>query len=659
MAVFFSPALAVAETDVSGLPMEQRVAAERQMIEKILATTDAAEMGSRHSDPGPRCLDYSPFRSPFFGDLHIHTSLSMDAVFLSGNLLNGPREAYRFARGEPMGFPPFDADGNPAGTVQLRRPLDFAAVTDHAEFFGEVEICFSPEHPGFDSPECVALRNIGAIGPAVALWGVPTNRPVPPRPRRFELCGDDGSACLEVAATVWAEVRAAAAEATDSPPSCSFTAFNAYEWTKTPNGAHLHRNVIFRNEEVPDLPASFLDAPFREELWEFLENECLNAGTGCDVIAIPHNPNMSQGLAFLPESSDGTPLTAEAAARRVAREPLVEIIQNKGGSECRTGVGTTDELCEFELLQRFPGAPPEPPLSFVRNALKQGLLERERIGVNPFQYGLVGGTDTHNSTGGATGEDEYRGGFALADGSFQQRMQIPFVSGNPGGLTVAWAEQNTRESLFEALRRREVYATSGTRPVVRFFGSFLFPQLVDLCQLPFAVPVGYVLGAPMGGELDPPRAIAERRSPRFFVSALKDPGVGGAPGTQLERIQVVKGFVEGGEAREVVFEVAGASPSSATVDPATGETVGPGFDQLCTVWEDPQFDPGQAAFYYARVLEKPSLRWSARQCRAAGVDCGDPGAIPPGLENCCNPDFPQEIRERAWTSPIWYLPPSP
>ena len=344
---------------------------------------------------------------------------------------------------------------------------------------------------------------------------------------------------------------------------------------------------------------------------------------------------------------------------RARLEPLVEITQHKGDSECRPGAA--DEFCDYETVpfsrlgdMASPAMAPAamPPRTYVRETLGDGLLEAERLGANPFQFGLIGATDTHFGTPGMVDEDEFRG---HAAGTVDARFGIPAYPDrrdfNPGGLGVIWAEENSRDSLFEAMRRREVYGTSGPRMVVRFFAGWNYPEA--MCDDPDFAARGYAGGVPMGGEL---KASANAGSPRFAVAALRDPGGNGVPTTALQRIQIVKGWVDRGEVRETVFEVTGNSEATADVDFATCRPRGAGFEKLCGVFEDPDFDPSVPAFYYVRVLENPSCRWNAWVCLDQGVDCGDPASVPSDLRECCDVDVPRSIQERAWTSPIWYRP---
>lgn len=606
------------------------------------------------------CADFSVLRRPLVGELHLHTGLSIDAVVFDDR--NEPRDAYRFARGLPIGIAPYDAMGQPLRTVQLGRPLDFAAVTDHAEGFGVETICLTPGLPGYDAPECAQLRNdIGSFIPgqvppsflSLVIPGVLAPNAPPP-----SFCGSDGAICRAQDSVIWQTVQAAAEEFYDRTDACSFTTLVAYEWSGTPLNANLHRNVIFRNEQVPALPTSYIQEPTVQGLWARLQAQCLDGLDRCDVLAIPHNSNVSNGLMFEPVNADGSPLNAADAATRAGFEPLVEMFQHKGDSECRPGVGTVDELCGFEKLTRttlFGGSAPSlyPPLGFVRNALKEGLVQEQALGANPFKLGFIGATDTHNATAGAADEDRYPGHLGTLDATAAFRLTNSSgsnIENNPGGLAIVWAEENSRDAIFSAMRRRETYATSGPRPLVRMFAGEL---PADLCEDPDFVRAGYTGGVPMGGEIG---VVAGTHSPRFAVLAFKDPGTEASPGTALQRAQIVKGWVDAaGLAQEKVFDVAGDAANGATVDLATCTPQGLGFDSLCTVWEDPEFDAGRRAFYYARILENPTCRWSTRLCIAEAVDCSSP-TIPPELALCCSDSIPKTVQERVWTSPIWYRP---
>jgi len=615
------------------------------------------------------CASFDLFRQPLFGDTHVHTAYSSDAVFAGTR--EDPRGAYRFAKGETIGLAPYDAQGNPTRTARLRRPLDFTAVTDHAEQFGEMRICLTPGLPGYDSADCVGARAQLA-------------EPLPPRPallppgpviqfllgygvtapaQRFAWCGPDGGACLAQASLVWEDTQAAAEQHYDRSAACAFTTFVAYEWSAQPRGNNLHRNVIFRNDVVPALPTSYMEEYTPEGLWEALRRTCLDGLPGCDVLAIPHNPNVSGGLMFAPTSSDGTPLTAEAASLRASMEPVIELTQHKGDSECRPGVGgSTDELCGYEKLNRLqlfsPTSSPDqdfPPLAYVRNALRAGLEHDERLGANPFRLGVVGSTDDHNAAPGNVEEPDYGksghvGGRERHPASILARVTPAGIEGNPGGLAVVWAEENSRDAIFAALRRREVYATSGTRPILRFFAG---RQQGLSCDDPDFVARAYAGGAPMGATIGPVRGGA---SPRFAVLAQRDPGTVEQPGTRLQRVQIVKGWVDAsGASHEKVYDVAGEPENGAGVDTATCTPTGGGADTLCAVWRDPEFDHEQRAFYYARLIENPTCRWSTYVCNELGLDCSRDD-VPADYAECCNPEVPKTIQERAWSSPIWYRP---
>ena len=636
------------------------------------------------------CAANAPLRQPFYGDLHVHTRLSQDSYLSSQR--NGPDEAYTYAKGGAITLP--DANGKQSVGARLRRPLDFTAVTDHAEFLGALNICTTdPSRLGYWAPHCILTRSqnfyaqLLAVGWWSTLKGEDTETPF--------VC--QLSDCASAALSAWTLVQEAAERHYDRSSNCAFTAFVGYEYSNAPDFRNLHRNVIFRNEKVTPAPISTYDTGLGPDnvprLWEMLGKQCLDAGTGCDVLAIPHNPNLSGGLMFL------DPASPQEARDRLRYEPLVELTQHKGSSECRfdrlagVGAGTADELCDFEQLaadnlsmlgsingkQRSARAAPVPidafaPRNMVRNALKDGLRLGQQSGINPFMPGFIGSTDTHSATPGGVEEDRYAGHLGRRDAGYRGEQDHFFD--NPGGLAVVWAEENSRDAIFAALRRRETYATSGTRPTVRFFAGSDLEW--GLCSDPQILAKGYAQGVPMGGEI---RGSGTTSRMRILASAQKDAGIPDAPGNDLQRIQIVKGWVDtDGDTHEVVLDVAGFASNGAGVDQQDCKPGGHGSAELCSVWEDPDFDPTQSAFYYARVLENPSCRWTTYQCQAAGVnpfadDCAaqadaadvlahGAGATGPVYGKCClkraqEPFYSPVIQERAWTSPVWYLPPTP
>ena len=601
-------------------------------------------------------------RVPYFGDLHVHSAWSLDS-YVNYNPV-GPREAYRFARGEPV-----ELSGG--RVVRIDRPLDFAAVTDHAEYLGELALCTDASSAVYALEICRDIRNetrlesyIDKIFRELIIRDV-----LSPEPQREpELCAADNARCLARARSIWRELQDITHEF--NRPGV-FTTLVGYEWTSNPNGNNLHRNIIYGNDQVPALPISIFEANTPEKLWTQLQETCSDP---CEVLAIPHNSNQSNGWQFPPRNRDGGLLSAEQAKLRIKTEPLVEIIQAKGESECYTGVGTEDELCAFEKLERRPlctavaadaacirvcasgGAGTSEacvaPDNYVRNALKLGLELRRDINVNPYKLGFIGSTDTHNGTPGATDESNYQGHHGFEDGTPARRARTPEIKEfspsrvkGSGGLAGVWAEENTRAALFAALQRRETFATSGTRITVRFFAGWDFPDAVAMNT--DLVALGYGKGVPMGGDLP---AADQATAPGFILWAMKDP-----EGVNLQRVQVIKGWLEEDGSKEKVYDVAcadGLTPAANTYRcPDNGATVAlqdcsvsadKGAAELKALWRDPDFDRAQPAFYYVRVLENPSCRWSTWEALREGTK---PFA-----------DVDRIIQERAWSSPIWYHP---
>ncbi len=630
-----------------------------------------------------RCASYDPLRNAYFGDLHVHTALSADA-FSTGTRL-GLDDAYAFARGEEVMLPPLDAKGRGMRPARLERGLDFAAITDHAETFGEVAICTDPDDPAYGTSNCTGFRTpvravdagssivsrmaaLAGVEPMVAARNVGLGHPV-------AVCGPEGARCAAAARGVWQSVQAAAERWDDKSEACEFSTLIAYEWTLTPNFTKIHRNVLFGNAQVPASPITSMDEGTAPGLWRRLREECLDAGTGCDVLAIPHNSNLSNGNLFGSEIPRDAPLAEQAAIakERARMEPLVEIMQIKGDSECRDGlsgvVSAPDEFCAFEEFrpsitedcgdERGGGALAGQGCisrnDYVRNVLTQGLAEAERLGTNPFEFGIIASTDTHNATPGDVEEYSFDGARGAGDadpvkrlGLGESTIVVPDLLKNPGGLVAVWSEENSRASIFQAMKRRETFGTSGPRMRVRFFGGWEYPDTI--CDDETLAEEGYAGGVAMGSRL------AERPSPgdapHFVVSALSDPGVPDHPGGLLQRIQIIKGWVgDEGRLHQKTVDVVGG-PNEAKVDLRTCEPRGSGSHSLCAVWRDPEFDPDRRSVYYARVLENPSCRWSGWEClrlRAEGTGLELPGA-------CGLPEERHTIQERAWTSPIWYVP---
>ena len=629
------------------------------------------------------CRDHQETRQALFGDLHVHTSYSFDSYLSSQR--RDPWDAYRYAKGESIILP--DANGEQKIEAKIGRPLDFTAVTDHAEFFGQVNVCtLDSAKLGYWWPHCLMTRaNNIWLQLLAANWWTDLGGQLEDPPSKSFACSL--SDCDEADRETWQKTQQAAEDHYDRSEECDFTTFVAYEYTEAFDQNNMHRNVIFRNAEVPAMPVSVYDTGYDSfpSLWRQLRERCTDQDNGCDAISIPHNSNLAGGRMFR------DPLNQQELQDRLFFEPVVEIVQHKGASECRfdrrrgLGLGTVDEACDFEQIPadnlnmmgtvhgkvRTDRALEVPLEKFarrnmVRNALKDGLKLEDQSGSNPFVMGFIGSTDSHSAAPGSAEEDNYVGHLGRRDAQYAN-VQDHFYS-NPGGLAVVWAEENSRDSVFAAIKRKETYATSGTRPSLRFFAGDL---TAELCQSPDMLEQAYARGVPMGGELS-----TYTKSPGFLVSVQKDPGTQQSTGTDIQRVQIIKGWVDAdGISHEKVFDIAGNKDNGASIDPNTCARTGRGMTQSCSVWRDPQFNTDEDAFYYVRVLENPSCRWSTLQCQAAGVNpfasncveqaetatalAQDSGATGDVYGKCCTDPtnsafYSPTLQERAWSSPIWY-----
>lgn len=600
-------------------------------------------------------------RRAFFGELHLHTTMSFDAWTFGTKIT--PDQAYKFARGETVMVPAVQIAKQqgftPSGPVPAKRawPLDFTAVTDHSEYLGAMT---QLDVPGSAFSQTSIAKQVGGGGQRAFLRAGEALRGGDSQDTR------DMAAAAKVADGWNVEMKAANANYIPG----RFTTFVAYEWTASPgNGIHMHRNVIFNSDHAPN-PFTAVDSNRPEDLWKYL-----NAvrKQGVDVLAIPHNSNLSDGRDFDWNMSDGRPIDEAYALDRALNEPLVEISQTKGSSDTAPDLSPNDEFANFEIMDRLYKGETKSTLhgSYVREAYGRGLVVQSQVGANPFKMGIVGASDLHNGlsvsdenafAGRISGLDrktmtphgeaarialgmrEAEGEVRVRPNGQEENRPLQFAG---AAITGVWAEENTRESIFAALKRKETFATTGTRIRVRMFGGWDYAP--GLAGKPDWVKEAYARGVPMGSDL--PAAAAAKGAPRFVLQATKDPD-----GANLDRAQVIKIWLDGKTYREKVFDVAlsggrkvdpktGRAPAVGnTVDLATGAFKNSiGAATLTAVWQDPEFNAKVPAVYYARVLEIPTARWTTHLAIANHLP------LPK--------DAPATIQERAWTSPIWFTPP--
>ena len=621
----------------------------QEAVQTDIGTLDRETAGELFKKPG-----YSPYAGRnfptrvYWGDTHLHTAISLDAGAVGCTL--GPADAYRFARGE-------EVTASNGQRARLSRPLDFLVVSDHAEAFGAMVEVIKANPALMANPAIKRWHDMikeGGDTAVKAAWElIGTVSDTSKMPAEFK--------DPDFVRTVW-EPYIKIAEQFNEPGR--FTAFIGYEWTSMPGGSNLHRCVIFRDgadKAIRTLPFSAADSENVEDLWEVLA--AYEDRTGGRVLAIPHNGNVSGGRMFALVDFMGNPLTRKYAETRARWEPLIEATQQKGDSESHPFLSPNDEFAGYEPWDKMNlnGVELHKDSHFqheyARAALKNGLKLEQDLGVNPFKFGMIGSTDSHAGLS-AVEEDNFFGKATPYEPSAHRAEHVFTKLGDQtvmawelaaSGYAAVWATENTREAIWDAMKRKEVYATTGSRVMVRFFGGWDFDANDAHTRNPAVA--GYTKGVPMGGDLRPSEASAGK-SPSFLVAALRDP-----IGANLDRIQIIKGWLDAnGEVHEQVYDVVWGDadkrqPGADGQLPPVGNTVDVadalwtntiGAPELIGVWKDPDFDPALKAFYYARVIEIPTPRWTAYDAKRFGVE------LPP--------DVPMTTQERAYTSPIWYTP---
>ncbi len=613
--------------------------------------------GTDSPPPSSKKVEYSPYpeedfpNQVLYGDTHLHTAYSADAGLVGATTT--PDDAYRFAKGETV----TSSNGLRA---RLQRPLDWLVVTDHAENLG-LPIALEEDNPvlqenewGRTISETFKPRTEDARLEAYIQWFGAVNTPD----------GSDPLAGTGFGETMWKRITKAAE---DHNQPGAFTAMIGFEWTSGPDGNNLHRNVLFRDgKDLADqiVPISAYDSDDPEVLWKWMND--YETKTGGKLLAIPHNGNLSNGLMFDDVTLSGKPLDANYAELRKKWEPVYEITQIKGDGEAHPSLSPNDEFADYYTWDKGSfgeqkKTPDMLPREYARSAWKRGLAYEEQLGVNPFKFGVVGSTDAHTALS-TSQENNFFGKVAMVEPTadpvrFEEAITGRFSEDDPSddlkhmdalasGLAAVWARENTREAIWDALKRKEVFATTGTRIRVRVFGGYAFTE-EDLFRSDFAKH-GYDTGVPMGGDLS---SAPTEKSPSFLIRAVRDPD-----GANLDRVQIIKGWLDAeGKPQERIWDVAVSDDRKIGSDGRSREPVGNtvnveqasysnsiGDPVLSAFWQDPEFDPQLRAFYYVRVLEIPTPTWIAFDAKVFGVE------IPEGVATYS--------QERAYTSPIWYTP---
>ena len=628
----------------------------KKAVEKIDAIFSKPSSFMKHEVSKRR--EGNPDRNAYFGDLHVHTANSFDS-YSFGNI-NTPDDAYRYAKGEAL--------PHPSGyQIQLQRPLDFYAVTDHGLFLGVMKSATNPKSPMSKYEWTKPLHDLNDSSGAGILEVIRRSNLFRPFAQKLRDEVNKGNISTDeltkISSNVWQDIIKAADRAYEPG---NLTTFAAYEYTAG-SGADLttlHRNVIFKDtKNLPSLPFNRLDSPDPEKLWDWMDSL---REKGVESMAIPHNSNLSGGLMFMLDDFNGVPIDESYSRKRIKNEPIVEITQVKASSETNPFLSKNDEWANFEIESTADNKKG----SYVRSALLRGLSLKKKNGTNPYEFGFIGSTDTHVA-GSTIKEDKYFSKIGILDGTPELRGSIPFnktygtvlkvlrpnilnevdgkdyfaasprlISWSASGLAGVWAEENTRESIYSAFKRKETFATSGPRIKIRFFAGYDVNEAFDRQDM---ISHLYETASTMGETIK----VIDDESPTFLVWAMAD-----SQGTNLQRVQIIKGWLENEKSKEAVYDVACSDGLKVNQTshrcPDNGAKVDlndcsiskdKGSKELKALWKDPDFKESQEAFYYVRVLENPVCRWST-------WDAIRNNQLP-------RSDINSTIQERAWSSPIW------